>query len=248
MKKIKMFLAILCVIAMMPVASVSAETSYKYTEEEVKEEVEAVVDTIVNMSDIELQYYIDNAMTWTGEASKEMLSYRENDTLGAYKGSDDITLKEDGEKLILTQRIHYEKCDLEATVTMGYIIDTVKVIDLDFKTIDTSNASLGEKMANAAFNTVIGIVSVFLVLLLISFIISLFKYIPRIQEAFSRKKTDSAEEVLEQAIAQIEEKQESCDDTELVAVITAAICASTGASSDSFVVRSIKRVDGRRRR
>ena len=34
---------------------------------------------------------------------------------------------------------------------------------------------------------------------------------------------------------------DATDDMELVAVITAAIAASTGASTDSFVVRSIKR-------
>ena len=39
----------------------------------------------------------------------------------------------------------------------------------------------------------------------------------------------------------------AANDTELIAVITAAICASTGASSDSFVVRSIKKVKRRTR-
>ena len=248
MKKIKILLMIVCIIAMLPVTYVSAETSYNYTESEVKDDVEAVINELVNMTEIELQYYIDNAVAWSSEAAEAILTYRENDTLGSYKSSDEITLKEDGELLVLVQILHYEKCDLEATATLGYIGGTVRVIDLDFKTIDTSNKTLGEKMATAAFNTVIGIVSVFLVLLLISFIISLFKYIPKIEEALSRRKSGSAEAAFENAIAQIEEKQERGEDTELVAVITAAICASTGASSDSFVVRSIKRVDKRRKR
>ena len=42
--------------------------------------------------------------------------------------------------------------------------------------------------------------------------------------------------------SQIIEKEEQADDTELVAVIAAAIAASQGASStDGFVVRSIRK-------
>ena len=247
MKKIKLFIAILCIIAMMPATVALAETSYKYDSQEVKDEVEGTVDFFVKMTDVELQYYIDNGMSWVSAAAKTLLTYRENDTLGGYKNSGVASLEEDGEFLVVTQLLHFEKCDLEATATMAYIDETVKVINLEFKTIDTSNKTLGEKMATAAFNSLIGIVSVFIVLILISFIISLFKYIPRIQRAFSRRKSGSAEAALENAIAQIEEKQERGEDTELVAVITAAICASTGASSDSFVVRSIKKVNRRKR-
>lgn len=46
---------------------------------------------------------------------------------------------------------------------------------------------------------------------------------------------------VENVTSQIEAKEELADDTELVAVITAAIAASTGTSSDGFVVRSIRK-------
>ena len=46
---------------------------------------------------------------------------------------------------------------------------------------------------------------------------------------------------MENVTSQIEAKEELADDTELVAVITAAIAASTGTSSDGFVVRSIRK-------
>lgn len=248
MKKLKVFLAILCIVVMMPATFVFADTGYGYDPDEVKKSADELILELINMTEDELEYYSENAMGWTSIAAEDMLTYRENDTLGAYVNADGITLKEDGKKLILTKRMHFEKCDLEATATMAKIGDSIRVTDIQFKTIETSSKPLGERMANAAFNTVIGIVSVFLVLLLISFIISLFKYIPKVQELFSKKKADTVEAVFEKTIAQIEEKQERGEDTELVAVITAAICASTGASSDSFVVRSIKRVDNRRKR
>ena len=56
------------------------------------------------------------------------------------------------------------------------------------------------------------------------------------------KKQDIKEEAVNNTIAQIIEKEESADDTELVAVIAAAIAAYEGSqSTDGFVVRSIRK-------
>ena len=75
-------------------------------------------------------------------------------------------------------------------------------------------------------------------------LISAFVLIPKIQAAFSKKeiKEEVKKEAVNNAVAQIEEAEELSDDLELVAVIAAAIAASEGAAStDGFVVRSIKR-------
>lgn len=113
---------------------------------------------------------------------------------------------------------------------------------------------MGEKMATAGLNTLIGMGTVFAVLILISFIISLFKYIPMIQDKLAQrkaKKTDTKQDSIDNTIAQIVEKEENTDlsdDLELVAVIAAAIAASEGAAStDGFVVRSIRKVNRVRR-
>ena len=102
-------------------------------------------------------------------------------------------------------------------------------------------------MANAGLNTLIGMGTVFAVLILISLIISCFKVIPKIQENAARKKAAQKEVAgVDNAVTQIveqetvEEAEE--DDCELVAVIAAAIAASEGAATtDGFVVRSIRR-------
>ena len=112
-------------------------------------------------------------------------------------------------------------------------------------------ATLGDALVKAALNTVIGMGTVFAVLLLISFIISLFGYIPKIQAWFeNRKKKEEVKEVsIDNTIAQIVEKEEVdvTDDFELVAVIAAAIAASEGAAStDGFVVRSVRKVNRRK--
>lgn len=107
------------------------------------------------------------------------------------------------------------------------------------------NWTFGEKMGKAGLNTLMGMGTVFVVLILISLIISLFKFIPSIQAAFTKEKKDVKTEAVENTIAQIVEKEEQTDDLELIAVITAAIAASQGSgSSDDFVVRSIRRRPG----
>ncbi|MDD6207345.1 MAG: OadG family protein [Clostridiales bacterium] len=108
------------------------------------------------------------------------------------------------------------------------------------------SASLGETMAQAGMNTLMGICIVFLVLILISLIISLLKYVPALVDQFSGKKKQEEVQSVDRAIQQIEEQEleeDLVDDGELVAVITAAIMASMGdeAPSDGLVVRSIKR-------
>ncbi len=112
-------------------------------------------------------------------------------------------------------------------------------------------STLGASLVKAALNTLIGVTTVFLVLILISFIISLFGYIPKIQAWFEnrKKKEEVKEESIDNTIAQIVEKEEVdvTDDLELVAVIAAAIAASEGAAStDGFVVRSVRKVNRRK--
>ena len=105
--------------------------------------------------------------------------------------------------------------------------------------------SMGGLMTKAALNTLIGMGTVFVMLIMISLIISLFNFIPKIQAAFSKKDKEEAKNVgIDKAVTQIAAQEEpEADDTELVAVIAAAIAASEGAvSTDGFVVRSIRKV------
>lgn len=102
--------------------------------------------------------------------------------------------------------------------------------------------SFGELMARAALNTLIGMGTVFAVLILISVIIACFGFIPKIQAMFA-KKADKTEATPAVEAAPVVEEEELADDTELVAVIAAAIAAYEGTSTDGFRVRSIKRAN-----
>ena len=108
--------------------------------------------------------------------------------------------------------------------------------------------SFGELMEKAALNTILGMGTGFVVLILISLLISCFVFIPRIQAALTRKKDEDTTEPEAVAAAPVSTAaavtEDLTDDYELVAVIAAAIAASEGAAStDGFVVRSIRRAN-----
>lgn len=105
----------------------------------------------------------------------------------------------------------------------------------------SAHFSLGEILQKAGLNTLLGMGTVFAVLIFIAFIISLFKYIPAIQAAFAKKSKKEEVVVAETTAAPVEEAVDVTDDLELVAVIAAAIAAYEGTTTDGFVVRSIKR-------
>ena len=107
-----------------------------------------------------------------------------------------------------------------------------------------SNTSMTEALAN----TCMGIGTVFLMLVFISLVISLFGFIPKIEAAMKARKAASSAEPVKATPAAPKAAPAAKDlmnDAELVAVITAAIMAANGsagtASKDQLIVRSIRR-------
>lgn len=107
-----------------------------------------------------------------------------------------------------------------------------------------------ELIGQAGMNTLIGMGTVFIVLIFISFIISLFKYLPAL---FAKKPKVETEKKVETPKAELKpvvttKTENLTDDSQLVAVLTAAIYAyeaqsgNSAVSKDKLVVRSIKRV------
>ena len=123
------------------------------------------------------------------------------------------------------------------------------IIDRNFHvTSITTNVDLtvSESLQKAGVNTAIGMGTVFVMLIVISFIISAMSVIPKLMEPSEKKKSEETEKAVDKTIANIverEESEEETDDTELAAVIAAAVAAFEGSSSsDGFVVRSIRRI------
>lgn len=105
-------------------------------------------------------------------------------------------------------------------------------------------SQFGDRMARAGMNTLMGMGTVFVVLIFIAFLISRFKYISRLENWFRNRKTKSepaAAAIAEEEPAAAEEEADETDDLALVAVITAALAASLETSPDKLIVRSIRR-------
>lgn len=157
--------------------------------------------------------------------------------LGAFRSVDSSEVTTTEENVIVKLETTYALRKMTYTKTFDA---SGNIVSAKFEPYYT----FGEKMGKAGMNTLIGMGTVFIVLIGMSFIISLFKYIGAAgSKKKETKKTDGATAV-DNTIAQIVEKEEAAmDDLELVAVITAAIAASEGTSSDGLVVRSIRKVN-----
>ena len=145
----------------------------------------------------------------------------------------------DGNQIIVEVEVTGEKKPAKAEIVFSN--DSFLVME---SAALNPESTTGELMKKAALNTLIGMGTVFAVLILISLIIAAFGIIPKIQDNMAKKKSASLAGVDNKAeqIAVREEVTDEVDDLELVAVIAAAIAASEGAAStDGFVVRSIRR-------
>lgn len=99
--------------------------------------------------------------------------------------------------------------------------------------------SLAERLSEGFVIFIIGILVVFTVLMILWALLAVFKVIfydiPNKKKAKAVKK-EEVKPVVENAIPVVEE-----DDTEIVAVITAAIASMLGKSESGFKIKSIKR-------
>ena len=169
------------------------------------------------------------------------------DELGDIKTSEGFqgTYKVSGDEIIVSVPVTGTKTDSNGnvrTATAELIFSNDIFLTLKSCALNLDQ-TMGELMIKAAMDTLMGMMTVFAVLILISIIIWAMGGIPKLQAKLAKKPESKKEESIDNTIAQIVEKEESTeDDTELVAVIAAAIAAYEGSqSTDGFVVRSIRK-------
>lgn len=201
---------------------------------------EATIEQWKNTSDFDMQYQLMQAgLPFTPESFDGALdSWQAGvEECGAYIGHGDYTYEVSNDELRMTTNAQF--AEREATLT--FIFDEQLV--LESMTVD-AHYTMGEILEKAALNTVLGMGTVFIVLIFISALISLFRFIPMLEKAWKKPKKEEtesteAEPLIEESAEDIE--ADRTDDTELIAVIAAAIAASEGTTTDGFVVRSIRR-------
>ncbi len=146
-----------------------------------------------------------------------------------------FSVEKSGKTITATQVCDYSDRDLKLIIVFNAnsVDDGPTAINIE------PVYNLGETMQKAGLNTVMGIGIVFVMLIVLSGVIKAFEIVPYLEKKFAAKSAAPAE--VKPATPVAAAPKAATDDLELVAVIAAAIAASTGASTDSFVVRSIKK-------
>ncbi len=159
-----------------------------------------------------------------------------------YYGSEDAFFSQYGSYYSSVDDVVQQGIDNEMQGVYEYLPEEMVVSAVYSKT---------ELMKQAGMNTLLGMGTVFVVLIFISFIISLFKFLPALfakkPKIEDLKKEESKPAAPAKAATPAPAAGNLMNDAELVAVITAAIYAAEGqagngaVSKDKLVVRSIRR-------
>lgn len=239
-RKLKSLLAMVCVLALTLAMSVCAFAADTVTEDEAanyKSAAETLISQIAGFSDEEIENYLAQDDAFTTATMESWKSVK--DELGAYSSIVSQDVEKDGDVVTISTVAQFEKAkaDVVLMLDLGQQMYTSMTYSVEY--------SLAANMQRAGMNTLMGIGIVFLMLVFLSFVIGLFKYIEKFQNVGKKKAAEEApkaEEAPAPAIARSEAADEDfADDLELVAVISAAIAAYENTSGDSFVVRSIKK-------
>jgi len=214
-------------------------------------QLKQVSDSIINqipqlsaLSEEELDYLVE----YYGNQTDFYENYKTavvDGNYGEYVSADVmkvVELKEEGKEndLQLVTRMHFKNVDADFIVDVT-VYDNLGPItkSAHFKAIE--DESLATKMKSAGANTLMGMGTVFVVLIVMMLIISCFSIIPKIQNAFAKGNNEGDSKVATDGDSTTETSGNLADDGELVAVIAAAIAASENTTTDGFVVRSIRR-------
>lgn len=197
---------------------------------------EYLTETILPLSDEEIEGYMNSGDEFTEQAMDAWVASK--DELGEVKETEDPEVEFSDNQYVVTVPAEFEKLDAE----LVYIFDeqgnpTSFSVNVQYP--------LSVNLERAALNTVMGLGTVFIMLVFLSFVIYLFKFVPALVEGKKKEAPEAPVAAPVAPAAPVVETQ--TDDTELVAVISAAIAAAEGTSTDGFVVRSIRKVNRKKR-
>ena len=232
MKKLLVILGMITCMACLAACGEVEAPSGPISEEQAVQIGTTIVDqmnTIVSQGAIE--QYVDQPALYNGFQGWQSAL----DDIGTYEGVSGGSVAFDEDEVAITVNVLGSSHNADVVIVLDNALATYIGI--------TTNVhySTGEIMAKAGMNTVIGMGTVFVVLILISLIISCFSLISKL-EGKQKKEEPAAAVAASPVVEQTSAKEELSDDTELVAVIAAAIAAYEGAAStDGFVVRSIRK-------
>lgn len=198
---------------------------------------EGFLNTVIGYSEEELNNTIENGSEFESAIAGAWADQKED--LGKIVEIKQHSISENNHIYTVVTTVQFENKEANLSVTYDADLQPMDaVVDVE--------KSLGQNMKEAGMNSILGIGTVFIMLIFLSFVIGLLKPVSEMIEGKNKKQPVPAEPAAPVITAVEEEEEELVDDLELVAVITAAIAASENTSSDGFVVRSIKRANNRK--
>ena len=238
-KKVSSLCTVLLMMAVLTLTGVSSVWAADEVDDTVKQTLvttaEGLTDTIIALSDEDIENYTKSSDEFTVGAMTAWAGSK--DEVGALKertGETEVKASDDG--YTVTVPVSFEKAD----ANFVYIFDASTGAPTSL-TVDVQY-SMAETLRRAVMNTIMGIAIVVIVLIFLSFLIYLFRFIPNPE---AKKKAQAAAPAPAPVAAPVEAAE--ADDTELIAVIAAAIAAAEGTTTEGFVVRSIRKINRKKR-
>ena len=237
--------AALLILALLSILlPVRAEASEGGIDEEMRETLinmaESLSEAIVELDQEEIDAYKDSGDDFTVTTMEAWESSR--DELGDFKSLGEAVREKTADGYVVRIPVAFSEQDAQFV----YLYDQTGMptsfsIDVQYP--------LQVLLQRAGLNTLMGLGIVFAMLVFLTFVISLFRYIGKTEEKAQEGIEIEELPVPVQAASQsVAEDSSLQDDQELVAVIAAAIAAYEGTSTDGFVVRSIRKADRRKNR
>jgi len=219
--------------------------------EEATQVAVAYIDLVEGLQGVDIENNADAIEQYYGVDAKTISEAVDNygtalEDLGTYQGIEKVSFTEDEKEIVINATVIGSEVRPDGAPRTAEVLITLELPKGTLSSMLTNvNYTFGELMTTAGLNTILGICTVFMVLVILMALISCFKFINKAEQSIADKKANKANAAstsVDKAVAQITENEEAFDDTELIAVIAAAIAASEGAAStDGYVVRSIRR-------
>ena len=222
--------------------NITGDRQYEQLYTTIEQSIEQTLAQLSALTDDQIAQYSNSSDEATSRLIAAWDQVREQ--CGQYESVDYYDVDESGTTVTFTDVVKYDQADADKSVV------TVTVT-VDMKAQSTTYAwnvkeTVGKAIEKAGENTAVGIVNVMLILVLLTLVISLFRFIPN----GNRKKKEleaaqAAAPVIPDTAQDEAPAEEVTDEEEIAAVISAAVAAyeSEGKAvpADGFVVRSIRR-------
>lgn len=255
MKKFMMLVCMIACLLSLTACGSEKEDSSSYNESQIQQITENMLSSFTQLNDEQMQQMIDadNSQVATDTdialAIKSGLSawLDSKEELGSFVSVEGFEMSSTNDTVTGTLNLVFEKRKADFSITYDSGLTKYTAIKLE------PEYSMGEKFGKAGLNTLMGMGVVFVVLIFISFLISLFKYINKAEMRMAERSEKRAAKKAEKdgfvpkdvskapVVLDTVPEAEAVDDLELIAVITAAVAASMNTSVDNLVVRSVKR-------